>query len=152
MKQHFTKQDILCVILCVVVLFLSVTSIYMYKELSSYKKMFNIMVKKLDDYRSEDNGSGKVAKNNTKSNSNTSTYKDITQSDDDSEDGVCQVPNCNFDAAYGSLYCTVHECLAVGCHNRRANDFCNYCTEHKCHISDCNRGAAHDSNYCTTHK
>ena len=67
MKKYFTKQNVLCLILCIAVLFLSVTSIYMYKELSSYKKMLNIMIEKVSDQKADNSNSEKSSNNGYKS-------------------------------------------------------------------------------------
>lgn len=154
MKKYFTKQNVLCLILCIAVLFLSVTSIYMYKELSSYKKMLNIMIEKVSDQKADNSNSekssNKSSNNDYKSNKSINVYSDADQ-DIYSDDDKCIIPSCNSEAENNSMYCFQHECMAVGCHNKRANDLCNYCIEHKCHAPNCNFRASFNSNYCTIH-
>lgn len=64
----------------------------------------------------------------------------------------CVVPSCDSDARSDSFYCFWHECSKVGCHEKRANDFCHYCINHKCFVPNCNWGQAYNSVYCSSHK
>ena len=65
---------------------------------------------------------------------------------------TCAIPSCQNNAKNNSFYCDSHECLDVGCHEKRANDFCNYCVAHKCIVPDCNFGRALNNVYCHVHK
>lgn len=65
---------------------------------------------------------------------------------------VCAVPDCNNSPQRNSYYCFRHECLEVSCHEKRANDLCLYCINHKCAMPDCNSGQAYNSYYCYRHK
>lgn len=72
-------------------------------------------------------------------------YKEATEE-------TCSIPGCNNIARSGSFYCSHHECLEVGCHERKANDYCHYCALHKCAVTSCNNGRASNSAYCYSHK
>lgn len=78
-----------------------------------------------------------------------STYSNSVSEYDKS---LCIIPSCNSTAQRNSFYCYKHECLNVGCHEKKSNDFCSYCTKHKCNVPDCNQGQAYNSIYCYIHK
>ena len=64
----------------------------------------------------------------------------------------CIIPDCDNSPCADSFFCSSHECIKPGCHNQRANDYCNYCSIHKCAKKDCNFSASYDSEYCLIHK
>ena len=87
-----------------------------------------------------------------KSQSTIVTQPNITYSYSYDEDESCAIPGCSRSPKRNSFYCSSHECMDVGCHNQRANDFCNYCVNHKCAIPNCNSSQAYNSVYCYRHK
>ena len=86
-----------------------------------------------------------------KSKSTVITQPSITYSYD-SDDETCIMPGCDRSPSRNSFYCYSHECMDVGCHNKIANDYCNYCINHKCLVPDCNSSQAYNSIYCYIHK
>lgn len=99
-----------------------------------------------------------IAKSNSERNSaasapasNGGTSLNIYSASAENED-VCAVPDCNNSPQRNSHYCFRHECLEVSCHEKRANDLCLYCINHKCAVPDCNSGQAYNSYYCYRHK
>ena len=86
-----------------------------------------------------------------KSKSTVITQPSITYSYD-SDDETCIMPGCDSSPSRNSFYCYSHECMHVGCHNKIANDYCNYCINHKCLVPDCNFSQAYNSIYCYIHK
>ena len=87
-----------------------------------------------------------------KSQSTIVTKPSITYSYNYDKDESCAIPGCSRSPQRNSFYCFSHECMDVGCHNRRANDYCSYCVNHKCAVSNCNFSQAFNSVYCYIHK
>lgn len=87
-----------------------------------------------------------------KSQSTIVTRPNITYSYDVDDDECCLIPGCIRSPQINSFYCFSHECMDVGCHNQRSNDFCSYCVNHKCAVPNCNSSQAFNSVYCYRHK
>ncbi len=168
-KQYFRgilKPLLNCVlgVIILVSLFFNILQYISYTDLESEK--YNVVsekqtleeeVKKLKESVSAEYDKGYDAGYSSgyskgKSQSAVVTKPSITYSYSYDEDESCAIPGCSRSPQRNSFYCFSHECMDVGCHNRRANDFCSYCVNHKCAVSNCNSSQAFNSVYCYMHK
>lgn len=155
-------RKLTCVILSVITIASLVLSVYLYtiyKEALAGKQCFSDEnIRLSEEIRDLKSAIAELEKRNenqaqgisslTYKTSNSSYLNSVPEDDNN----VCIIPSCGNAAQSNSFYCNQHECFNIGCHEKRSNDLCSYCINHKCIVPDCNQGQAYNSVYCYIHK